>query len=1256
MEPKVLWVLMMAMLPGVVDAGDLIWNVCKTFGNKPFDDGCSSACGAKSMFENFCTATELTPAECYTKCVRNSACPTAALRVSHFALLSSLSSPLAFNRQRVTVEYPSQTYVPFVSFGHRRTLSPRCMPPAPLPLLRALSPHRDATSAAHLLLPWLTHPTLRVHTAHRCCITLYHFLHEPTPQCEGGCDKYYVLKATNSYCDPGSWGDGTENTQADCKKCPAARYSAVTGLTSSSACTACGPAIVPGRFANVTGQTSESNACTGIACGAATIAGRYATATGQTSEAKACTGIGCPVARFGNSTGQTSEATACNEKCAAGRVGTFTGKSSEAEACEVLKCEAGEFAATVFFNSSNSSARISFNTTCESCATGRFGQSSKGTSTECTDCGLGKFAAKEKTTACMECPFNMVTGIEYTASECKFCEDGQVIDEDSGGKIICKTCANGEYRSTPTVNKPATCINCPSRGAQCAGGMLKLDDTTWYDFSSTKPLDESTNTYTCFNDESCMYDSSKSVLTCDVSKGYFGPLCGGCDRDNEQGHGFFTRSGRACAKCFESWLNWLAFVGIGLLVLSVLMYLVNLHSFAVARGEFAATVQKIAFSHLQMLGVLGIFKAKGTDVFNEVASRPAEVVGGSFTSLLPIKCALNSQYYGPFLITMLLPFLLLIVAALLMIPKVLIEKRMRNGRADKEPPVFKGRMNIPHCIAVYRPMRLPVNGADVTAWRGNFHAMERFSGVVVFIAFTLFPTLVASIASMFNCTEKIGGVPYLFADLTVKCYEGWHNWFIVFASIGMIVYAIGIPLYVGLVVAVRCPANEDAAKWTCRRCEMRSSEEYNTTSMRSRYAFLYNGYTTDRSRIVASWESIVMLRKLAVTLVGSMIKDPYLQIMFALLILVVSALATAYVEPYETAWLNLLDILGLFVLIITQILSIIYFYVAVAASPFADPDVIEVLVTTLLFIFNALVLLILFGFFVTETIGLREKLKERRSKVVKVASEDEMKAAAVAGIVVASQWWHHPSGTAVRLPPKLHKNLPGAAASTDLEEWMWRDTAHGNVMSDESPELLLIVDAGIDALETGDCYRLMDVKTQKLHELQTKLVDVGGRSCWPREASALDARQRAAGDAAAAIFLGASNPYVVGGDGDSSAGGGADARHGGANAEGANVNEADADDADAGRADAVAPGRTSQWLASAMKLTATLNPFGIAMQAMQRELVPEDSSGVAHGGDDDTVHHVPTGAFRRAHAVVNTVGVGEQSEGSPPEKGPVHEI
>ena len=47
-----------------------------------------------------------------------------------------------------------------------------------------------------------------------------------------------------------------------------------------------------------------------------------------------------------------------------------------------------------------------------------------------------------------------------------------------------------------------------------------------------------------------------------------------------------------------------------------------------------------------MLGVLGIFKAKGTATFNKFVNRPAEIVGGSFTSVLPIKCTLGSQAYG----------------------------------------------------------------------------------------------------------------------------------------------------------------------------------------------------------------------------------------------------------------------------------------------------------------------------------------------------------------------------------------------------------------------------------------------------------------------------------------------------------------------------------------------------------------------------------------------------------------------------------
>ena len=86
---KVMWVLMVAMLPGFVEAAGLVRVACQTFSsNGYFGGGCSRACGADSSFGT-CPATERTPAECDTKCVRHRphvllappASPTAALRV-----------------------------------------------------------------------------------------------------------------------------------------------------------------------------------------------------------------------------------------------------------------------------------------------------------------------------------------------------------------------------------------------------------------------------------------------------------------------------------------------------------------------------------------------------------------------------------------------------------------------------------------------------------------------------------------------------------------------------------------------------------------------------------------------------------------------------------------------------------------------------------------------------------------------------------------------------------------------------------------------------------------------------------------------------------------------------------------------------------------------------------------------------------------------------------------------------------------------
>jgi hypothetical protein len=130
-------------------------------------------------------------------------------------------------------------------------------------------------------------------------------------------------------------------------------------------------------------------------------------------------------------------------------------------------------------------------------------------------------------------------------------------------------------------------------------------------------------------------------------------------------------------------------------------------------------------SYLQMIGVLGVYKAKGTAVFNEVASRPAEIVGGSITSMMPIKCALKSQIYGPFLLTMALPFALPAIAAFLLIPKMIYEKLTRKHRVGKEAPPFKGKCSLPSWVACCRPLRKPMTAADVAEWHDVFHPTHR---------------------------------------------------------------------------------------------------------------------------------------------------------------------------------------------------------------------------------------------------------------------------------------------------------------------------------------------------------------------------------------------------------------------------------------------------------------------------------------------------------------------------------------------------
>ena len=116
-----------------------------------------------------------------------------------------------------------------------------------------------------------------------------------------------------------------------------------------------------------------------------------------------------------------------------------------------------------------------------------------------------------------------------------------------------------------------------------------------------------------------------------------------------------------------------------------------------------------------MLGVLGIFKARGTKAFNEAIGKTSQIAGGSITSMLAIKCLLQTQVYGPYIVNMLLPPGAAILILIIMFPTTLLRRaqekwlrkgdesmRMRreetklaieDGKAEFEPPRWEPVLN-----------------------------------------------------------------------------------------------------------------------------------------------------------------------------------------------------------------------------------------------------------------------------------------------------------------------------------------------------------------------------------------------------------------------------------------------------------------------------------------------------------------------------------------------------------------------------------
>ena len=481
-----------------------------------------------------------------------------------------------------------------------------------------------------------------------------------------------------------------------------------------------------------------------------------------------------------------------------------------------------------------------------------------------------------------------------------------------------------------------TCISCPKKGATCENNVIELHPEFWHDTikyqRENRKIDRNTEVFECLNEESCIiHNGNWTGVTCRT--GYSSVLCGACVL--EEG---WMRNGQICRRCEAMWFN---YVFVGVLAVGALVYIfyvIAFQDFSSMAGDQRPVVIKVFMSFCQMLTVLAIFKARGTALFNEIMQRPAEIAGGGISSAIQLKCAIGSQFYGSFMMNMALPFIAAAVTTVMIGPVAIWKDVMYQIYAAAPEP------KPPREVFTMACRRRKIQDWEYKAMMNDlvrnklqrFQPFSRFVAVIVFVLFGIYPSLVKSIYAVFRCSEPIGGKRYLAVDYTVTCFEGYHPHFVSAAFIGVCTYLIGIPT--GLFAILHINRH--------RLGEARFMQTF---------GFVYRGYCVDRGNLVA-WEVFVMFRKLAVTSITVLTADAYIQIFVALLLLIIAYGMQERFLPFDSVMLNNIEGAGLFTLIFTQIISILYLYVDHLTRETGKRDkFLEAIVTLVLLTANILI-------------------------------------------------------------------------------------------------------------------------------------------------------------------------------------------------------------------------------------------------------------------------------------------------------------
>lgn len=494
------------------------------------------------------------------------------------------------------------------------------------------------------------------------------------------------------------------------------------------------------------------------------------------------------------------------------------------------------------------------------------------------------------------------------------------------GGYTCAVCGAGFYSDG---GPGAQCVRCPSQGATCSAGRITFLDRFMRIQDGSTTVSELTELRPCYFPTGCivatntMNRSASETHKC--ANGYTGPMCGICDADRE-----FAKSGSRCTPCPDrGWSYFVtALVPAAFIAFSVWISLFREQT----KSSETSVVTRMLITYIQVLGALGsLYVARGTTIFREVFGF-SDVLGDSVLSLPPLQCILRLPYEFRFAVTISIPFtvaFMSIVVNLCWIPwKVRRDRRHKEianaihlGRKPDAPTSLTfhqrvGRLLCP-CLVKKRPGAKKGFMVKTTALvhstgyleqvRGEaraYFAQQGYLAPIIFVLGLGYTTLTTNSFSQFDCfSYSFGGKVYLSRDVSIVCYEGMHNLLRLVAGFAIFAFGGGLPALFAYIL------------W-------RSKGTLKSKATFSRFGQLYDGYSIDRG--LFWWESLAMMRKAAVVFIGSVVKDPYQQIIFSIALMVLSLALQSANNPYISRKLNRMETISIMGILGTQLISLLY--------------------------------------------------------------------------------------------------------------------------------------------------------------------------------------------------------------------------------------------------------------------------------------------------------------------------------------------